>query len=312
MSAIPRVTIGMPVYNGGRFLRRALDSLLSQDFRDFELLISDNASSDGTWDILQDYSLMDSRIILHRQSSNLGAIANFQYALANAQRQYFMWAGCDDWWTPKHLGALVAELEAHPDAAAAMSATTRYRESGEVLDTIRYAGCKNPNELTRLQLAMMLASGELYHFYIYGLYRTQFLQQAFLGTPHVKGADRLFVCQVALSSQLRYVDQLSYMRQTYDKTADERYQASDKGLAMIYSDALGHMRAAAAMWPYLFASRVIPGKQKLLIPLLALRYAFWVTRLDASLAVHAGLRHLRQNDSFGRALDALRKRTRKK
>ena len=94
----PKVSIGMPVYNGEAFIREALDSLLAQTFTDFELIISDNASTDGTEAICREYAAKDERIRYLRQAENRGAPANFQCVLDEAVGEYFMWAAADDWW----------------------------------------------------------------------------------------------------------------------------------------------------------------------------------------------------------------------
>jgi len=95
---IPKVSIGMPVYNGEKFIRKALDSLLAQTFTNFELIISDNASTDATGRICQQYSARDQRLQYIRQPLNRGPKANFQFVLDKAQAEYFMWAAADDWW----------------------------------------------------------------------------------------------------------------------------------------------------------------------------------------------------------------------
>jgi len=90
-TTIPTVSIGMPVYNGGKYIREALDSLLKQSFSDFELIISNNASTDGTEAICCEYADWDSRIRYVLQPENLGPAANFHYVLGEAQGKYFMW-----------------------------------------------------------------------------------------------------------------------------------------------------------------------------------------------------------------------------
>lgn len=94
--SIPKVSIGMPVYNGEPLLMKALNSLLEQSFADFELIISDNASVDGTERICREYAVRDRRIRYVRQPANLGATANFKFVLDEARGEYFMWAACDD------------------------------------------------------------------------------------------------------------------------------------------------------------------------------------------------------------------------
>ena len=92
------ITIGMPVFNGEKYIREALDSLLAQTFTDFELIISDNASVDDTQAICEEYARRDHRIRYVRQSENKGALANFQFVLDQAQGEFFMWAAADDRW----------------------------------------------------------------------------------------------------------------------------------------------------------------------------------------------------------------------
>ncbi len=99
----PVVSIGMPVYNGAQYIREALDSLLAQTFTDFELIISDNASSDATQAICSEYARRDPRIQYVRQSENKGAAANFKFVLDCAQAELFMWAAYDDLWAHNYM-----------------------------------------------------------------------------------------------------------------------------------------------------------------------------------------------------------------
>lgn len=105
--AVPQVSIGMPVYNGEPFIREALDSLLAQTFPDFELIISDNASTDGTEAICWEYAAKDKRIRYVRQVENSGPVANFQFVLDEALGGYFMWAAADDVWDRQWIAALL-------------------------------------------------------------------------------------------------------------------------------------------------------------------------------------------------------------
>jgi len=95
-SPVPKVSIGMPVYNGGHFIREALDSLLAQTFTDFELIISDNASTDDTEEICREYATRDLRIRYVRQQRNMGGFYNFRFVLEQATGEYFMMAAYDD------------------------------------------------------------------------------------------------------------------------------------------------------------------------------------------------------------------------
>lgn len=117
----PLVSIGLPVYNGERYIREAIDSLLAQDYPRFELWISDNASTDGTALICRDYAARDPRIRLVRNARNIGAIENFRAVFARATGEYFMWAAADDRWSSNCVSSLVAALEAAPTALLAAS-----------------------------------------------------------------------------------------------------------------------------------------------------------------------------------------------
>jgi glycosyltransferase involved in cell wall biosynthesis len=107
----PKVSIGMPVYNGEPFIREALDSLLAQTFTDFELIISDNASTDGTEAICREYTKKDRRVRYMRQPENMGAVVNFQFVLDEAEGEYFMWAAADDIWEPSWVEILLPVSE---------------------------------------------------------------------------------------------------------------------------------------------------------------------------------------------------------
>ena len=106
-----KVSIGLPVYNGEDFLKYAIDSLLSQTFRDFEIIISDNASTDNTPKICQEYVLKDKRIRYIRQNNNMGALWNFNFVLKQSNKEYFIWVSSDDKLHPEFLEKNIDILE---------------------------------------------------------------------------------------------------------------------------------------------------------------------------------------------------------
>ncbi len=101
----PLISIGMPVYDGARTIQRAIDSLLRQTYENFEIIISDNGSTDATSDICIAYSNRDDRIRYYRNDENSGAIWNFNRVFDLACGDYFMWASCDDFWEPEYIEA---------------------------------------------------------------------------------------------------------------------------------------------------------------------------------------------------------------
>jgi len=164
----PRVSIGMPVYNGGKYIRQALDSLLAQDYENFELIISDNASTDGTREICREYAGRDERISYYRNEENMGGVWNFHRVLELAQGKYFMWAAADDIWKPGFVSKMVNLLEATPSAVLAMCRTEKIDDSVLPLKLgPLYLTTTGMTRGERLRYFAQHASGWL----TYGLYR---------------------------------------------------------------------------------------------------------------------------------------------
>lgn len=107
IATTPALSIGMPVYNSEAFIREAITSLLEQTRGDFELIISDNASTDNTPEIIENFAKKDARIRYFRQETNLGASANFRFVLEEAQALNFMWAAADDVWDRRWVETLL-------------------------------------------------------------------------------------------------------------------------------------------------------------------------------------------------------------
>jgi glycosyltransferase involved in cell wall biosynthesis len=110
----PLVSIGMPVYNGEKYIGQALDSLLAQDYENFELIISDNASTDGTQEICDEYAMRDKRVRYYRNQQNMGAIWNFDRVFELSNGEYFMWAAADDLWHPTFISRCLSVIEEDP------------------------------------------------------------------------------------------------------------------------------------------------------------------------------------------------------
>lgn len=115
------VGIGMPVYNGGPLLEQAIRCILAQTYPDFDLLISDNCSTDGTSELCLAFARSDSRIRYVRQSKNIGAEANFRYVFTQSAGDYFMWAAADDLRSADFLEANLAFLRNHPEYVGSTS-----------------------------------------------------------------------------------------------------------------------------------------------------------------------------------------------
>ncbi len=171
----PRVTIGLPVYNGGPFIRDALDSLLAQTFSDFELIISDNASTDKTEQICRDYAKKDKRIRYKRWSENRGGVSNFLFVLDEAIGEYFMWAPADDWWSANWLAENIKGLE-KGDILLSFGSSVRTKADLSIDGPVKAYCFRQNNIIARLVYFFMLdenTKGNLF----YGLVNTSFMKQ---------------------------------------------------------------------------------------------------------------------------------------
>lgn len=126
LSEKPVVTVGIPVFNGDKFLHKRLDSILSQSFKNFQIIISDNASQDKTQEICEEYARKDSRILYTRQESNMGALKNFQFVLDNAESEFFVWAAVDDIWDENFLSKNIAILQSRDEVVGSVSNVKPY------------------------------------------------------------------------------------------------------------------------------------------------------------------------------------------
>jgi glycosyltransferase involved in cell wall biosynthesis len=129
----PKLSIGLPVYNGEKFLQESLDSLLNQTFGDFELIISDNASTDNTEGICRNYAAQDQRICYYRHDSNIGCARNFNRVLELSKSEYFKWAAYDDLHAPNFISKCMQVLENNPDYILCHSHTSFIDEQGRYL-----------------------------------------------------------------------------------------------------------------------------------------------------------------------------------
>jgi glycosyltransferase involved in cell wall biosynthesis len=130
----PCVSIGLTVYNGEQFLDETLDAYLAQTFHDFELIISDNASTDRTGEISQAYAASDARIRYHRNATNLGLAGNHNCVFNLARGKYFKWAGRDDICLPTYLARCIDVLDRDPTVVLAYPKTQFVDAAGQPLD----------------------------------------------------------------------------------------------------------------------------------------------------------------------------------
>lgn len=193
----PLVSIGLPTYNGARYLREALDSLVAQDYPNLKIVVSDNGSTDTTPDIVREFASRDSRIRVIRHEANMGAPANFNLVFREAEGSFFMWAADDDRWAPNYVSACLDALQSMPEAVLACSRVRFIDDAGNDLDWDR-ALYDNPDlssrSITR-RIRTLLSRSAWYQ--VYGLIRRESLAQTRLHTSGY-GADVVLLLELAL------------------------------------------------------------------------------------------------------------------
>ncbi|HET6738863.1 MAG TPA: glycosyltransferase family 2 protein [Kribbella sp.] len=221
MTSHPRLSIGLPVYNGEDYLAQSLDAVLGQTYTDFELILSSNASTDGTDDICRDYARRDSRITFHRQERNIGAAPHHDFVFRKSHGELFKWASGDDLWARDLVARCVALLDAHPDAILAHSYTAAIDGEDTVIQALEYPlHTDAPDAPERLR--SMLFDGDLPGAIqaddFYGVIRADVLRNV---KPHDSfyHADQVFMAEVALHGRFLQVPDWLYFRRHHDGRA---------------------------------------------------------------------------------------------
>ncbi|MCJ7503433.1 MAG: glycosyltransferase [Acidobacteriia bacterium] len=206
---VPRVSIGMPIYNEEKYLRESLDSLLAQDYADFELIISDNASVDATQQICLEYVARDSRIRYLRCETNLGAAENFNRVFRASSGEYFMWAGGHDVWAPTYLSRCLEVLESDATIVQCNSVAQYMSQDGKEFGrTVHQIDTRRHGLFVRANLALWQPSA----FLAYSLLRSSALRQTRL-MSRVLGPDLLVGFELSLLGPTAIVPEpLFFMR----------------------------------------------------------------------------------------------------
>jgi glycosyltransferase involved in cell wall biosynthesis len=211
MSAVPRLSIGLPVYNGENFLAESVEALLGQSYQDFELIISDNASTDGTADICRRYAEQDSRIRYFRQAHNVGSAPNHNFVIEQARGELFKHASHDDLYARDLLTLCVAALDERPDVVLAHSWSAVIDGTGTVTELIEYpVDTAAPRAADRLRSMLFDGWGDDEG----GVVRTDVLRRTRLhGSYHF--ADRTYTAEIALHGPFYMVQDWLYFRREH-------------------------------------------------------------------------------------------------
>jgi 2-polyprenyl-6-methoxyphenol hydroxylase-like FAD-dependent oxidoreductase/glycosyltransferase involved in cell wall biosynthesis len=216
MSGAPRLSIGLPVYNGENYLAQSLDALLGQSYADFELIVSDNASTDGTAEICQRYLKQDPRIRYFRQARNIGSSPNHNFVLAEAGGELFKWASNDDLYALDLLERCVDALDEYPQVVLAHSWTALIDSSGAITEKIEYPlDTASPRAPERFLSMLYAKAGDD----MYGVIRTDVLRRTALQASY-HHADRAITAEMALQGPFYQVPDWLYFRRDHPDRAE--------------------------------------------------------------------------------------------
>jgi glycosyltransferase involved in cell wall biosynthesis len=196
----PAVSVGMPVFNGETYVEVAISSVLAQTFDDLELVICDNASTDRTAEICQDYAARDRRVRYFRNPQNLGAAPNYNLALSYARGRYFKWLAHDDRMTPSYLAKTVRVLDERTDAVLCNSVVSYIDQNGAPIGLYNSGLALADSQSAAARFGwMVLRSHSCVDFF--GLIRRETLVRSLQhGSFH--GADRALLAQLAIRGRL--------------------------------------------------------------------------------------------------------------
>lgn len=211
--AAPLVSIGLPVFNGCPYVGTAIESVLTQSFADFELIIADEQSTDGTFATCLDYAARDSRIRLSQNPRRLGIYGNHNRVFELSRGRYFHWMGADDAHHPDFLQRSVAELEARPDRVVCHSAVSIIDSHGDQRFVYLNAleGTRSPDPAQRLRAIVL---EDVRCNVMYGLIRRDALLRTGLHGFH-HNSDRVLMGQLALMGPFAYVAECLYLNRLH-------------------------------------------------------------------------------------------------
>jgi glycosyltransferase involved in cell wall biosynthesis len=223
----PLVGIGLPVFNGERFLEKAIQSILAQTYRNFELVICDNASTDGTERICRAAAESDSRVRYYRNPENIGAYPNFNRCFELSRGKYFKWAAHDDMLAPEYLEACVAAMEARPDAVVCQSELDFIDAAGNKLGVCGtdLAGAESSEPHVRFTAAA-LKPHDVYD--IMGVFRRDVLEGSSL-LVSFHGSDRALLAELTLTGAFIHLARpLLQVRDHQDRYTRSQTKQSDR------------------------------------------------------------------------------------
>lgn len=226
MNIEPCISIGIPVYNGDKYLKFTLESILQQNFKDFEIIISDNASSDQTESLCNHYQGIDKRIRYFRQNYNIGGVANFKYVFKNSRGKYFIWIAADDLLGDKNFLKNIYDVISDKYDCYFTQVSIIDREGKIILPNIMTAIEKCVTQFDFLKESFYKNS-----FQIYGLYKKNILEKDFKYFEICQDLksfnEGLFVHAISATRNIKYVDNAHKLYRKHSENWSEKSLAKE-------------------------------------------------------------------------------------
>ena len=244
---MPRVSIGVPVYNGERYIAETLDSLLAQTYKDFELIICDNASTDRTQQICRTYAERDGRVRYVRNPENVGASKNYMLALGLSSGEYFRWANSDDLFAPEGLARCVEVLDREPSVVLAYPKTKFIDERGNIISAYDdEMHIQSPKASERFAQVLERLG---YVNVIYGLMRANILRKTGL-LRNFPGGDIPLVAELVLYGKFHEIPEFLFYRRLHP-AASSSYK-DNVSLTQEFFDPSTKGRISMRQWRHLW------------------------------------------------------------
>jgi glycosyltransferase involved in cell wall biosynthesis len=208
----PLVSIGLPVYNGGSYVALSIASLLAQTYRHIELVISDNASTDGTQQVCEQFARQDTRVRYVRLPSNIGGVKNHTKVCELARGEFFMWASSDDLWQPTYVERCVEVLRADPAVVLAYSINAKIDEEGESLGSVPPGLTLDTDDIVQRFRDLTQIDSPIEPFY--GVVRLAAMRST-APLPLHPGWDRFVLAELGLMGRFRQVKEALYTRRIH-------------------------------------------------------------------------------------------------
>lgn len=219
----PKVSIGLPVFNGADFVGDAIKSIRAQTFADFELIICDNASTDDTEEICRSHAAEDDRIRYIRHSENLGASANFSHVFNESRGQYFKWHGHDDMLEPEYLEKLVKVLDEDEECVLVFPRSVMVdSENQESWCFLEYLACDSAKPEHRLA-AWLAPWKDDFTNPVFGLVRRDVMATTELLAPYL-ASDRVLIAHLTLLGKCRMVPECLFRRRIHTAMSTEAHK----------------------------------------------------------------------------------------